>query len=266
MFSTRYAFPLGCFALLVACLLSAGGCHQELRPYQLAEASAAYQAGEFEQAFRDASAVADFRRAENRDEAALVAGMAARQLDNPRRAERYLLQAAFSDDGSIAGEALASLGLMYAEREEYDRSADALLKAAPRLTGQDRANAYFYAAIAQQKMGQWAQARTNLVLARAASADSGFRERVNEQLAVVGYTLQLGAYRDPANAQRRADELSEQADAANLGRPRVAQTTDRAGATLSVVQVGQFSTFQSAMQARDALGINEVVIVPLASQ
>src|SRR5690606_25084598 len=163
-------------ALLVALLTLLPGCQRQLRPGQVADASAAYQAGQYQRAYRQAAAVASTAGAPNRDQAALVAGLAAQQLNDWDAAERYLLQAAFSDDPLVAGDALASLGLAYAKREQYGKSAQALLKAAPRLQGQDRANAYFYAAIAQQKLGQWAQARTNFVLARNASSDPSFRQ------------------------------------------------------------------------------------------
>lgn len=253
---------------LAAALVTLVGCNRELRPNQLADANAAFRSGDYNKAYVDARGVAGYGKAPRaqRDEASLVAGLAAQRLNREKDAEKNLLQAAHSQDAAISGDALASLGLIYAQREDYVNSADAFLRAAARLRGQDKANAYFYAAVAQQKMSQWPQARTNFVLARRASSDPSFHQRVDEQLGVVGYTLQLGAFAEAQNAQEFAESMAQRVIDARLGAPRIVPSKDRTGNAVSVVQIGHFSTFASAAEARDRLGLNEIVIVPLAGQ
>lgn len=257
------------FGLVLLALVGVGamtGCQPSLRPGLLNDAAVYYERGDYDQAFAAGRAVARQGEPSQQGEGALIAGLAAQQNGDLRTAEQYLRQAAASDQPEVAGDALASLGLVYAQQERYSRSAAALVRAAEFLQGQPRANAYFYAAVAQQKLGRWAQARTNLVLARSSSRDPQFRQQVSDQIDVVGWTLQLGAFRDQDNAHQRAQQLAQRTREARLGVPRVLRTTDRNGQPLSVVQVGQFTTFQSASQARDRLGENSTIIVPLASQ
>lgn len=254
------------FLFLSLLLLVVAGCQEPLRLGLLRDASVHYERGEYDQAYTAASTVAQRGEAWEYDEASLIAGLAARQRGDLANAEQYLRQAANSRDPAIAGDALASLGLLYAQQERYQASANALQQAAEFLEGQPRANAYFYAAVAQQKLGRWAQARTNLVLARSASGDAEFIEQVNDQLAVVGWTLQLGAFRDQDNAQATVEQLTAQTREAQIGTPRILETTDRDGNALAVVQVGQFTTFQSASRARDRLGVNSAIIIPLAGR
>lgn len=252
--------------LMPLLLATLAGCQKPLRPGLLNDASVYYDRAQYEDAYAAASAVARRGEPGERDAAALIAGLAARQQGDADAAEQHLLDASDSDDGAIAGDALASLGLLYAQQQRYERSAAALGRAAEFLQGQPRANAWFYAAIAQQKLGRWAQARTNLVLARAASEDPAFIGQVNDQLDVVGWTLQLGAFRDRDNAQEMAQEIADRAREARLGTPRIMEAPDRDGATLAVVQLGQFTTFQSASSARDRLGENAAIIIPLAGR
>ena len=61
---------------------------------------------------------------------------------------------------------------------------NALLSGAKLQEGEDRAQAYLYAGIAQQKIGYWPQARTSLLLARKSTRDPGVVQRIDQQLAV----------------------------------------------------------------------------------
>lgn len=249
--------------VLVTLTLGSVACQKQVLPDQLQQANAAFAAGDYRRSYRLASHMAEVNRVSGRDDAALIAGLSAQRLGNTRAAERFLIQAAHSRDAGIAGDALASLGLLYSEQGRYDKAADVLLLGAQRLSGQSRANAYFYAAIAQQKLGRTAQARDTFVLARNNSRDPQFIQRVNEMLDVTGYTLQIGAFKEPENARRAAEEIAERAISLRLGYPKIVGITGRDGEPMSAVQVGSFATFDSASQVRTQLG-ESTMVVPLS--
>ncbi len=258
----RSSLPI---ALLLALVTFLPGCQKPLGPGALGEASAAYAAGEYRSAYQTAAQLAgDSNLPPNqRAEAAYIAGMAAHQAGQTRHAQRYLLQATGADDLSLKGNAFASLGLSYAQEERYPEAAQAMLRAAEFLHGQEKANAYYHAGLAQQKLGQHAQARTSLTLARQHHPDPAFHEQVDQQLATTGYTLQIGAFREASNAQQAAEELARKVADLRLGTPRVVPAQDPSGGSLQLVQIGQFSTFASARAAKDQLDLRDVLIVPL---
>ncbi|MEO1236415.1 MAG: SPOR domain-containing protein [Planctomycetota bacterium] len=248
----------------VLAALSVTGCRSSGPPPSLADANAAYDRGDYQQAYTTASVIARGEPTQDREAAAYVAGLSARELGRPDRAIRFLTQAADGFDPALAADAGVMLGLTYSEQERYAAATDALLDAAPRLTGEDRAKAYFYAAVAQQKLGRWAPARDHLTLARTATADPALRQQIEEQLAVNGYTLQVGSFADAANARAAADQLAPQAQAVGVGRPRLIPNHARPGQTL--VHVGRFTTYNSAASYRGELGIPGAFVVPVAAE
>ena len=256
-----------CRALMLL-LVGLAGCQQiqEMQAPlpQLYEADAALQQGQAEQAFRMARRIADERKAPDRAQAARVAGLAAMQLERFDDAEEYLRQAAVLGDDETAGYAWADLGLLYARQERYDDSANALLEAAQRLPGEEKAKAYFFAGVAQQKLDRLPQARTSFRQAQAATQDPQLRQQIQEQLGVTGYTIQTGAYEDRDNDRRAAEELAQQAQSLHLGSPRLVTATTPQGRPVTLVQVGQFTTYGSAQDARNQLSAGRAIIVPLA--
>ena len=257
-------------AALTVVTIAVAGCQQGQKLGLVAdpgEASAAYERGDFTEAFDKGKSVARYGERVNRPVAAYIAGMSARRLGDDANALRFLRQAATTTgDTDLAADAWATLGILYSERGEYSNAAHALLRAAERYTGEDQARAYFHAAIAQQKLGRWPQARTNLILARAQSDEPGFWQRVTEQLNVTGYTIQTGAFRERANARRAAEDLARRARTLGLPQPRLVDSTDTRGSRVTLVQVGEFATFASARATRDRLGAIAAVIVPLAGE
>ncbi len=246
-------------------LLAIVGCAASpARSQRLADANAAYRQGQHQQAYDQAVGLARTGSSAQRDEAAYLAGMSAKQLGRRAEAIRYLSRAARSSDRGLAADALSGLGLTYSEDGRYADAANALLRAADRYTGQDRAEALFYAAVAQQKLGRWAEARDNLVTARAASDNPAFIRQADQQLAVTGYTLQIGAFTDPANARRAAQAAAARALALRLGAPQLVAASDRYRRRLTLVQLGRFATFDSAQRARQAYGDPQAIVVPLA--
>ena len=254
-------------AALLACVstLTAAGCYSAPKPQPtLADANSAYARGDFEQAYNFASAIASGPPAEESDEAAYLAGLSAGELGKTKQAIRYLRQAGEGFDAKLAADANVMLGLAYSTQERYDLAADALLSAAPDLEGEDQAKAYFYAAVAEQKLGRWAPARDHLTLARAASADQAFRDQIQEQLSVNGYTLQIGSFVESQAAQQTAADLTAKAKEVGVGEPWLLPNPARPGQTL--VHVGRFTTFNSAAAYRDRLGVPGAFIVPISAE
>ncbi|MCE9591481.1 MAG: SPOR domain-containing protein [Planctomycetes bacterium] len=254
-------------AILAAALLT--GCQAPLQSQSsgLAASRSAYAAGQYPQSLQKARTIADLPTSPSRDreQAAYIAGLSAYRLRDLDTAQQYLQVAALSDSPSLSGDARATLGLVFAERGSYGLAADNLLTAAERMTGQNKANAYFYAGVAQQKHGRWPQGRTTLSLAKSASTDPAFRQRVDEQLKITGYTLQLGAFTVESNANTAAQRIAGKAAALHLGAPRVIPAVDPSGHTVYLAQVGQFSSWPTALMARDGLGLTNPIVVPLKS-
>ena len=247
---------MAAMGLVVASAL--GGCRSNEPLPTVDEANAAYRSGDYVTAFRTGKAVAAQTSLDS-DEGAYVAGLAAGELGDTKRAVKYLKQAADGYDATLAADAGLMLGLAYSGLEQYADAADALLDAAPVLTGEERAKAYYYAAVAQQRLGRWAPARDALILAKASSQDPGFRQQVEDQLSVDGYTLELGSFNSPTEAQDEADRLLPVTQAANVAPPRVLANPARPGEL--VVHVGHFSTYRSAGTYRDRMGLPDAFIV-----
>lgn len=251
---------------VAAMFMLAMGCQKQPRSQQLARANQAYQAGDYPAAYSQASRIARSINAQGQDAAAYVAGLSAEQMGKLYDAERYLQQAARSKDKALAADALASLGLVHHKMGRYAAAARELNQAAASLDGEQKAHAYFYAGIAQQKLDRWPQARTSLLLARKFTRNASLRSQIDDQLAVTGYTVQLGAYSDADNARQAAQSVAQQAVDARLGAPRMVPGTDRYGRPLTLVQVGRFASFQAAQTARQKLSHTQAIIVPLKSQ
>jgi tetratricopeptide (TPR) repeat protein len=194
-------------------------------------------------------------------EAAYLAGLSAYQLGRHDDARRWLMTARRAGDADIAARSQAQLGLLAAQQGHFDRAAREFLTATRGLTGQNRANAFFFAAIAQQKLGRWSQASTNLYLARSTSTNAVFREKVDAQLAVTGWTIQVGAYASDVNAARVAHDLARHSHHMRLGPARKVRTTDHAGRSITLVQVGRFVLYDQAARARHTLGEQRAIIV-----
>lgn len=242
-----------------------GGCATLNDSPDLAKASSAYQAGEYARTYQLASPLASTYIGEGSYHAAYLAGLSAEQLGRPSTAAMYLRMASRSDDKTLSGDAAAALGMLYAKQGRYRESAEALKQAAGQLTGENQAHAYFYEGIAEQKLGLWSQARMHLVIARSKTNSPSFQQQINEQIDVTGYTLQTGAFSDRARAKAAAQKLAEKARGKQIGLPRLVRSDSSSGnGSLTLVQIGQFSSFDSANHARQILGNDQAIIVPLS--
>lgn len=250
--------------LAAALALTAAGCKTIDRgPSPAEQAQAQFQAGDYARAYTTAARAASTAGGAQRDLANYLAGVSAYRLENLSGAERYLRVAAASRDESLAADARSTLGLIYSRQGRYTEAANALLSGAKLQEGEDRAQAYLYAGIAQQKIGYWPQARTSLLLARKSTRDPGVIQRIDQQLAVTGYTIQVGAFALRSNADEVAQRYAVRAAAGKMGSVVVTEATGSGGRTVNLVHVGRFATFDAANTARGMLGDTNAVIVPL---
>jgi tetratricopeptide (TPR) repeat protein len=254
-------------ATVVSALLTLAACSADRRSEAIRSANSSYNTGNYAEAYRQALTVADAPAdpESERQQAAYVAGLAAYRLHNLDDAQRWLTYAASSNDKGLRADAKATLGLVYVEQGRFGLAGDALSQAADLMTGQNRANAFYYAGIAQQKQGHWATARTSLSQAISNSQDAAFRKKVADQLRVTGYTLQVGAFDVESNAKTAAEALAPKAQGIKLGTPRIVAVNDPATSHKRfLVWVGQFSSWPTALMAREQLGQTKAVVTPLS--
>jgi len=258
---------LPAFALLVGCQNSAfKGTYLEdtyvdqAPTATIEEVSVAYSQGDYQAAYDMGSAIAWDRYRDDRYEAAYLAGLSAQTLGQLQNADKMLNKAKASPDPSLTTDAADALGLVYSQQGRYAEAHRELLWAAERLSGERQARAYFYAGIAQQKLGQWSQARTTLVLARGLTKDPAFKTQIDQQVQVTGWTLQLGAFTDRTAARNLAESIAERSRNIKLGLPRLVDGNTGDGEPVTFVHVGQFTSYQSATRYRDVLGTPGVII------
>jgi len=233
----------------------------------LAAANAAYDRGDFKTAYAKSTQIVMLPTStpDNAGQAMYRAGMSAYRLNDLPNAQMHLERAIQSHDPQLSATAKAMLGLVSSQQGLYDKAASNFIEAAEVMQGQDKANAYFYAGVAQQKSGRWPQARINLSMAMSTSRDELFRQRVRDQMKITGYTLQLGAFGSAEAAKKLADQYTVKSADLKLGVPRVVPATDPDGKAMYLVQVGQFTSYPTAIQWRDQLGASAATVTGLTT-
>ena len=265
--STSSVLPLlrPASGLVVALLLFlTAGCGSSGPYASLADANSAYQRGDYPQAYAFASAISNDGPSLGRFEAAYIAGLAATQLGQDAKAVKHLKRAVRAYDKQMASDAGVMLGLAYARQGNDADAAQTLIAAAPRQAGEAQAKAYFHAADAQQRLGRWATARDYLLLAKSKTKDASLVAAVDERLAVNGFTLEIGSYADPANAEAAAAKYDAVAKEIGIKGTRMVEDPARVGRVR--VHVGEFSTFASAASYREPLGVPDAFVVPLTGR
>lgn len=244
---------------MIALLFSAPqlGCDNNQRTSGLDVAISQYEAGRYRESFD--AAVRTQRGAQNpeRARAAYVAGLAAYHLNQPDEAERRFLVAQESPEPETAGRARAMLGTIRMDQDRPLAAAEEFKAAARLLTGRDANEAAYRAGQAYQAGGDFSSARAQFTIAGSRANDADLRASANEQLTRTGFAIQVGAFRDRANADTAAQEAQAIADRYGLGDVRIiAQTNarNRPAETLYVVQFGQFGTRANADEMRQRIG------------
>jgi tetratricopeptide (TPR) repeat protein len=255
------------FALIVLGLLFVfvvTGCGPDHAMHQLQDAQKAFNQQQYAKTYRLSSQVAGVRDPQLATQGSYLAGVSSRRMGHDEDALRYLQDATRSTDAALAGDAWAELGFLYNHQNKFRQSADAFGNAATRLSGQDRANAYFQAGIAQQKLGFWPAARSSLLLARGYNRDHAIGSQIDEYLNTVGFTLQVGAYSTQSNAQQRVRDVASRTQNLRVGLPQITSVVGSNGMTYYRVHVGRFTDYPSAASARKLMGFGDALIVPLS--
>lgn len=233
----------------------------------MATVDAAYRRGDYKTSLQQAQQIyVKAGAGRQAEEAAYYAGLSAHQLNDLPTAHRYLNVAGNSDDHKLAGQAWGEMAVVYAQQRNYDLSARSALRAADLLTGEEKANALFRAGASLQKLGnRMDQARDCLTQARKLTQDRALAQKIDEQLAMVGYTIQVGAYSTEDGARKAAQQLAATSGRLRLGTPQVLHSTDARGRSMYLVQIGRFASDADAQQQRRQLGAAApgAVVVPL---
>ncbi len=245
---TRSTFVL--FALLLTACSTAG----PKRALDL------YNQGQYAEALREADQASQTTRPPASDHAALIAGMSAYELKKYPEAERWLRPASRSTDREIAGRALATLGLVNVARERYSTAAIDFSSAGRRLTADEAARAHFLAGECYSILGRLDAAQRAYALAGSLAKDASTRSRAANRMTATGYTLQIGAFSNRANADRTAATGAARAAAAALPAPAIVATPDATGRTIYLVQIGRFTTKEDAAIAKSKLQGDAVIV------
>ncbi len=259
--NTRCKFSF--LALFILAALFAQGCAANTSG--LAQSQKEYENGEYPAAYINSKTIADdtAQPTLQREQAAYFAGLSALKLNKVNDAREYFVQASESSDRSLSADASAQLGGVYAFQGNFNLAANEFLKASEKMTGENKAKALFYAGVAQQKMGRIPQGATNLRLARSTSSDPAFKKTVDEQLLVTGFTIQTGAFSTEAAAKQEAANVNYKAAPLKHTTRVVPATDPKTGKKLYLVQVGNFISQPTAMQALESMKFTNALVVPL---
>jgi tetratricopeptide (TPR) repeat protein len=251
-------------AFLLAGSLLAVGC--AANEQGLKQSQNAYDKGDYAAAYIHSKTIADdsAQPTAQRQQAAYFAGLSALKLNKVNDAAEYFGQAAESTEPSLSADASAQLGGVYAFQGNFNLAASEFLKASEKMTGEDKARALFYAGVAQQKMGRLPQAATNLRLAQSTTTDPTFKKTIGEQMLVTGFTIQTGAFSDEATAKKEAAIVGAKGTPLKHTTRVVPATDPKSGKKLYLVQVGNFISQPTAMQALESMKLNNALVVPLS--
>lgn len=218
----------------------------------------AYNAGRFSTALREATAEAAVSTGRDREEAALIAGLAAHALGDDSSAANWLTPLLNSSDRSISGRAYAGLGLIARDRGDNERAAALLTTASRKLSGDDAAHASLNAGDALEDLGRKEAAREQYQLGYSQAKDRALQATLTSRLNNQRWTIQLGAFANRRNAERAAREHAAEAAGVGLGAPFVTASMEH-GRRLYLVQVGEFRSRAEADAARSRLGVSAIV-------
>lgn len=249
-------------AILTALAAALAGCASDPPPTPApgrmtkAEYSDAFVAGRYAEAYdKAASAAESADPGRMRDEAALVAGLSASQIDRSADARRWLEPLTRSNERDIAGRAGAGLGLMDQARGRHAEAAMLLRDASQKLTGDEGARAAYQAGQSYEALGQSDMARTQFSLAAAQATDPALKTQAQQRAqgvaaapsgpAAGAFALQLGVFAKIQNAEECVRKNTPISTRLGLGLPRVQQRPDD-GRTVYAVHVGRFATKEEA--------------------
>ncbi len=233
-----------------------------------------YEQGHYQRAKVEAEDAAAASKGAARDQALVVAGMCAHAMNDDAEAERILRPLATNSDMRVAGRAKATLGLIAQEKNKDEEASQLLLDASRQLAGDESARASLHAGDSLVKLNHPEKARIQYQIGLASAKDPELRKDLQQRIAGAsgpgstptgglaggGFTIQLGAFTQKANADKTAQAAAGKASSAGMSPPRVVKGTDSKGREVWFVWVGQFGSRQAAANARTKIG--QGVIVP----
>ncbi|HBS28783.1 MAG TPA: hypothetical protein DEB06_04890 [Phycisphaerales bacterium] len=188
--------------------------------------------------------------------------MSAFELKRYDDAVNWLDRVDQSRDTEVAGRAIATKGLVHAERGNYALAAIDLSSAGRLLKGEESARAYYFSGECYTIIGRLDAAQRAYSLARGAGGSGTIAGQARTRLAPSDFTVQVGAFSQWSNAETASRGARARTSAVGLEAPRIVESRDVNGRTMYLVQVGAFKTKQQAQAARVRLG-GDAVVVPL---
>lgn len=231
---------------------------------------AQYASGQYSDAYNNAVQAAGTLRGAKRDQAALTAGLSAHALNRDAEAIRWLAPLETNSDPGVAGKSSATLGLIAQGRGEHETAARLLTKASNKLTGDESARAAMYAGDSYRALNNPSEAtRMYKQAEQRLASDANLRMMLTERQrgggAVAGggatssgtrdLTVQVGAFRDRATADREAKALAQRGVTARV------VPLQRDGQQLWAVRVGKFTNRTAAENIRKTVGGKAVITV-----
>ncbi|MFZ9880386.1 MAG: SPOR domain-containing protein [Phycisphaerales bacterium] len=266
----------------------------------LANATSAYGRRDYSKAAEQAALAAQTSDGLARAKARYLEGLALLQLGRLDAAADALRLATDASDRRVAADARVSLGTAEIRRGNYELAAEAYKRAAIVLEGDDARRAHSIAARCFDHAGLTRAAEDERVLAgeprvlvaapgrvtvterdrpesappspttkpaetdksepAAATRSSPTSRIVNGiEIEPIHFAIQAGAFKERASAEKIALGLREKDAARKLGAPRIVEK-DRNGATLFVVQIGDFPNRAVAGKAVLSLGVGAYTV------
>ncbi|MFM7051892.1 MAG: SPOR domain-containing protein [Planctomycetota bacterium] len=271
--ATAFAVAMTAVAFVVSC-----GPKPEAN---LAAATGAYGRRDYAKAAEQAALAAQSTNPAERAKARYLEGLALLQLGRLDAAADALRLATDASDRRIAADARISLGTAEIRRGNHELAAQAYKRAALLLEGDEARRAHSIAARCFDHAGMSKAAEDERVLAGeprvlvaaapqpasapqpapAASAPPAPTARIVNGIEVepIHFAIQAGAFKERVRARELADSLRAKPAAQKLGAPRIIEK-ERDGATLFVVQLGDFPNRAVAGKAMITLGIGTYTV------
>lgn len=227
-----------------------GGCDAPSSTASLDTATSLYDRGEYQASLDTAASVASSGSGTTRDRANYLVGLNEYRLGRAGDARRAFEAASASTDADVAGRSLAMLGTLDMDARRYADAERAFRAAAQRLTGEEAARATRQAESARAAATGTPGTLPAPVLTSPGGSGAGGKATASPR----GWTIQLGVFKDLANAQRVALEANRSAAAKDIGAAQVVPVRDAKGTISYVVRLGTFSTRRAADDAKRRLG------------
>ncbi|MDX2114740.1 MAG: SPOR domain-containing protein [Planctomycetota bacterium] len=239
---------------VLAMVLVLGGCSGSS-----SKALELYESGRYEEAISEGDRAAS-GSGTSADRGTLIAGLSALELKRYAEAERRLKPLVYNTNAEIAGRAQAGIGLCQVARDRFSAAAVNLSSAGRRLSGDEGAQAHYFAGECYAVQGRLEAAKLAYEAAQAKAESPELKKRIAGRLSASEYTLQVGAFSSEQNARRTLAAVSRRAASANVGTASIVSLPDVTGRTIHLVQIGRFTTRQEAAAARTRLGTDAVVV------